>query len=218
MKAEIMLGKPPYGNGDPTGGIDALRACAETCKACPLWENATQTVFGRGPEHARLMIVGEQPGDQEDLAGEPFVGPSGQILRAAMDEAGLNPEDIYITNAVKHFKWIPSGNRRLHAKPNRKEVLACQPWLIAEIAAVRPDLIVCLGATAAQSLMGAPFKITQQRGQLFDSPHGKLLATYHPSALLRMPDPAMREEAHRNFVDDLRTVAKQLVTSRASLR
>src|ERR1051325_3355985 len=172
-----------------TRSIRSLARAAEDCRGCPLFENATQTVFGRGSSSARLVLVGEQPGDQEDKQGEPFVGPAGRLLDKALEEAGSDRQQTYITNAVKHFKWVPRGKRRLHAKPSSREIKACRPWLDAEIAAIHPDLIVCLGATAAQSLPGPAFRITRQRGQiLHDVGEYAMLATYHPSALLRAPD------------------------------
>ena len=194
-------------------GLDALIAAARRCRGCPLFENATQTVFGRGPAGAPIMLVGEQPGDREDRAGEPFVGPAGRLLARALDEAGIDPRLRYETNAVKHFKFTrEGGKRRIHQKPSRTEVVACRPWLIAEIEAVRPRVIVCLGATAAQSLLGAAFRVSMQRGQALPLPSSAgvdltprpiVVATVHPSAILR--DRSDRhDEAHRLFVDDLR--------------
>ncbi|HWC79599.1 MAG TPA: UdgX family uracil-DNA binding protein [Pseudonocardiaceae bacterium] len=194
--------------------VDALRAAAATCTACDLHRDATRTVFGDGPEKASLLVVGEQPGDREDRDGQPFVGPAGHLLDRGFDEAGIERHDIYLTNAVKHFKFrLPErGKRRIHQKPNRSEVLACQPWLLAEIRAVRPKLVLCLGATAAQSLLGASFRLTAHRGELLDAPENLdlpigVMATTHPSAVLRAPD---RDEAYAAFLDDLVAAAKAL--------
>ncbi|UXA08383.1 UdgX family uracil-DNA binding protein [Mycobacterium sp. SMC-2] len=197
-------------------GLDSLRAAAECCRGCPLFADATQTVFGRGDPGAPIMLVGEQPGDQEDRAGEPFVGPAGRLLTRALEEAGIDPASTYVTNAVKHFKFSrKSGKRRIHEKPGRTEVVACRPWLVAEIEAVRPHVIVCLGATAAQSLLGAAFRVSAQRGEqvrlppsLVDvEPEPIVVATVHPSAVLRDRS-AGRHEAYRIFVDDLRGVRR----------
>ena len=178
------------------GSIDRLREEAAGCQACDLWKNATQTVFGEGAEHARLMLVGEQPGDQEDLAGKPFVGPAGKLLERALDEAGIDRRRVYVTNAVKHFRWTRRGKRRLHEKPNAGQVRACRPWLDAEIEAVKPHLIVLLGATAAQSVMGPTFRVSRQHGEVKPSPLGvPVLATVHPSSILRSVDDESREVA-----------------------
>jgi DNA polymerase len=172
----------------------------------------TQTVFGEGKRGARLMLVGEQPGDQEDVAGRPFVGPAGRLLDRALEEAGIDRGDVYVTNVVKHFKWEPRGKRRIHQKPNGAEVRACRPWLEAEIAAVRPRGIVLLGATAAQALLGKDFKVSVQRGQPVESPLAPLVvATVHPSSLLRAPDEETRRRETTRFVEDLRQVAARLV-------
>ncbi len=182
-----------------------LTRAATKCEGCPLYVNATQTVFGRGPENARMMLVGEQPGDQEDLQGQPFVGPAGRLLDEALAEVGIDRDDVYVTNAVKHFKWTPRGKRRLHAKPSAREMAACRPWLEAELEAVMPRIVVALGATAAQSLMGASFRITKQRGVVLESDWGvPILATFHPSAILRAPDKAARDEMRVQFANDLR--------------
>jgi uracil-DNA glycosylase len=193
------------------GSLDEVRDLATGCRACDLWRRATQTVFGDGAEGARLLIVGEQPGNSEDLEGAPFVGPSGRMLDRALVDAGIDRSTVYVTNVVKHFKWrrAPSGKRRIHQKPDRGEVEACFPWLEAEVERVRPELIVCLGATAAQALLGAAFRVTRQHGEVVDSPLGPALATAHPSAILRAPDDA-REEAYRGMVDDLRVAARRL--------
>jgi len=186
------------------------------CQACHLWRLGTQTVFGEGTTAARLMMVGEQPGDKEDLAGKPFVGPAGKLLDNALAQAGIDRDEVYVTNAVKHFKWIPQGSRRLHQKPNRKEMAACKPWLDAEIARVKPEAILLLGATAAQAILGADFKITQNRGRFLESDLAPyVLATLHPSAILRMPEEAQREAAFQSLVDDLKLVAMQLTGSPA---
>lgn len=189
--------------------LDTLRAAAAGCRGCPLYESGTGTVFGAGPAEARLMMVGEQPGDQEDLAGLPFVGPAGQLLDRALAEAGIDRSRVYITNAVKHFKWEPRGKRRLHRKPGIREVRACAPWLRQELAAVRPRVVVPMGATAAQALLGPQFRVTEQRGEVmpFGDGSAEVMATLHPSALLRERDPARREERYATFVADLRRVA-----------
>jgi uracil-DNA glycosylase len=191
--------------------LPVLRKDAAGCRRCDLWKRGTQTVFGEGPSDARLMLVGEQPGDQEDLAGEPFVGPAGQLLRDALSEAGLNPAEVYLTNAVKHFKWEPRGKRRIHERPNREEVLACRMWLDEEIAALKPEIIVALGATAAGALLGSAAKVTRDRGKFFPSTLAPLVTlTVHPSSILRAPDSAKRKEARQQFVNDLKTIARKL--------
>ena len=191
--------------------LSALREAAQGCRACDLYKNATQAVLGAGPREAAAFFVGEQPGDQEDLAGEPFVGPAGKVFDGALAVAGIAREEVFVTNAVKHFKWEPRGKRRIHSKPSAGEVRACRPWLEAELAIVKPQVIVCLGATAAQSLMGAQFKITVERGKFFETPWAPwLTATYHPSAILRMPDDAAREAARAMLVEDLRGVAARM--------
>ena len=192
--------------------LDQLREAAAGCRGCPLWEPATQTVFGRGPATARVMFVGEQPGDNEDRLGEPFVGPAGQLMDELLDEAGVDRSLIYVTNTVKHFKHEMKGTFRLHKKPGAREINACKPWLEAEIGQVKPDMIVALGATAAQALMGRDFRVTQSRGEVVDSGRGasKFMATIHPSAILRIPDDEPRAKAKADFVHDMRRVAKQL--------
>ncbi len=189
--------------------LGRLRRDAETCRDCPLWKSATQTVFGEGPARARLMLVGEQPGDAEDRSGHPFVGPAGRLLDEALEKAGIDRSTVYVTNAVKHFKWEPRGKRRLHKTPAQREIEACHQWIEGEIAAIRPDLIVCLGATAAKSLLGPAFRITQSRGKVM-RPEGlpPVLATFHPSFLLRITDRPEGEEAQRQFVGDLRRAAR----------
>lgn len=189
--------------------LEAVRLEALRCRACPLWRTGTQTVFGAGPAPAPLMFVGEQPGDKEDLVGEPFVGPAGLMFDRAMEKAGLDRAETYVTNAVKHFKWVPRGKRRIHSKPNAMEMQACFPWLEAEIAAVQPTVLVALGATAAQALLGRSFRVTKQRGTPLASPFGpQIVATVHPSALLRAPDDATRRTETERFVQDLRVAAK----------
>jgi uracil-DNA glycosylase family protein len=191
--------------------LPALREAAAQCQGCDLYLRATQVVFGAGSRRATMMLVGEQPGDKEDLEGEPFVGPAGAMLKRALEEAGVEPEQIYVTNAVKHFSWEPRGKRRIHKKPRASEIRACRPWLEAEIEAVHPAVIVCLGATAAQSLLGADFKLTAQRGQAITSPLAKaVVATIHPSSILRAPDTESRHAAFAGLVDDLRAAAKLL--------
>ena len=184
-----------------------LRKAATGCTACHLHKLGTQTVFGEGPENARVILVGEQPGDVEDVNGRPFVGPAGKLLDRALAEVGLDRSRVYVTNAVKHFKWVPRGKRRIHKKPGSLEIAACRPWLDAEVAAVAPQAIVCLGATAAQTLLGRNFRLMQQRGTLLSSPLAKVVvATVHPSALLRAPDPEARKRDYAQFVQDLRVV------------
>jgi DNA polymerase len=195
--------------------LDDLRAEAAACTACDLHRTATQTVFGEGKARAELMLIGEQPGDKEDLAGRPFVGPAGRVLDDALADAGIDRRRAYVTNAVKHFKWKPSpraGSKvRIHAKPNAAEVKACRPWLEAELEVVRPKVVVCLGATAAQALLGRTFKVTQQHGQWVEWPYEPLAtATVHPSSILRAPDAAAREAAYAGMVADLRIVAAEL--------
>ena len=192
-----------------TRSIGAWRDAAAHCKACDLWTKATQTVFGEGKRTAKVIFVGEQPGDKEDIAGRPFVGPAGRVLDEALEAAGIDRDTVYVTNAVKHFKWRTAGKRRLHEKPNRSEIAACRLWLDAEIAILKPQVIVCLGATAAQALLSPTFKVTKERGKLIPSPLAPhVLATVHPSSILRAPDDASREREMRMFVEDLRAVAK----------
>jgi DNA polymerase len=194
--------------------LPVLAAAAGGCQACPLWQRATQTVFGEGAAHAPLFLVGEQPGDQEDKEGHPFVGPAGRLLSSALASAGIDRRAAYVTNAVKHFKWVPAGDRgkrRIHQKPNAREIAACRPWLLAEIDAVRPDVIVCLGATAAQSLLGPAFRVTQHRGQPVASPFAaRVVATVHPSSILRARDDDTRRRELDAFVSDLRAAAALL--------
>ena len=199
--------------------LPALKEAAAGCKGCPLYKTGTQTVFGEGPVGAKVMFVGEQPGDQEDQAGKPFVGPAGGILNKALDEVGIDRSEVYVTNAVKHFKWEPRGKRRIHAKPNAREIQACKPWLTAEIQVVQPQMVVALGATAAQALMGKDFRVTQSRGKVFRDTQWApwFSATVHPSSILRAPDDE-REAAYRAFVADLRGVAKAIKEETAKPR
>jgi DNA polymerase len=191
----------------PQPTISSLREAAAGCTACPLHAHATQTVFGEGPAHAPLMLVGETPGDQEDLQGRPFVGPAGKLLDRCLDAAGIDRGSAYVTNVVKHFKWVPRGKKRLHAKPGSMEIRACRPWLEAEIALVRPKVLLCLGATAAQALLGPSFRVSVDRGHPVDSALAPfVLATVHPSSLLRTVD-ADREQAIERFIADLKTTA-----------
>jgi uracil-DNA glycosylase len=193
---------------DPT--LDALRSAAATCKACHLWERGTQTVFGEGEEGAELVLVGEQPGDKEDVEGAPFVGPAGRVLDAGLEAAGIDRRLAYVTNVVKHFKWEPRGKVRLHKTPNAAEVHACRPWLEAELRALQPSVLVCLGATAAKALLGASFKVSEERGRFVPSDLApSVLATVHPSSILRTDGPE-REAAMGAFVDDLRVAATAL--------
>jgi uracil-DNA glycosylase len=188
--------------------LDRLREAAADCTACPLYQNATQTVFGEGPDGAQIMFVGEQPGDAEDLAGHPFVGPAGKLLDRCIKEAGIDRSRAYVTNAVKHFKWVPRGTRRIHSKPSSMEIAACFPWLEAELAAVKPRIVVALGATAAQALFGRTFRVTRDRGRLIPSRWAQYaLATVHPSSLLRAPDEETRHREIARFIEDLKTVA-----------
>jgi len=191
--------------------VQTLSAAAHECRGCDLYKTATQVVFGAGPRGAQVMFVGEQPGDQEDRQGEPFVGPAGALLDKALADAGIPRADVYVTNAVKHFKWEPRGKRRIHKKPRMSEVKACRPWLEAEIRAVKPRVVVCLGATAAQSVLGSQFKLMAQRGQVLTSElAGTVIATIHPSAALRAPDAEGRRAAYEMLVSDLRVVAKAM--------
>jgi DNA polymerase len=191
--------------------VGKLREAAAGCKACDLWQHATQTVFGEGPTHARVMMIGEEPGDQEDRQGHPFVGPAGTLLDRALSAAGIPRGDVYVTNIVKHFKFEPRGKRRIHKKPNAIEISACRPWLDAELAVVRPQIIVLLGATAAQSLLGRDFLVTQQRGRWVKAKIGPyVLTTVHPSSILRAPDEESRHEEMEQFIADLKPVAEQI--------
>ena len=198
--------------GRPT--LPALRDAAAGCQACDLWRTGTQTVFGEGAREADVMFVGEQPGGQEDLAGRPFVGPAGKLLDKAMEEAGIDRRQAYVTNVVKHFKWQPRGKRRIHAKPNWAEMAACRPWLDAELELVKPHVLVCLGATAAQALLGRDFRVTRYRGEPVPSPLAPfVLATVHPSSILRAPDEGARRAQMSDFVADLRKVPALLASA-----
>jgi uracil-DNA glycosylase len=191
--------------------LPSIREIAAGCKACDLYTRGTQTVFGEGPRNAALMMVGEQPGDAEDTAGHPFVGPAGKLLDKALAEAGIDRGVVYVTNVVKHFKWEPRGKRRIHAKPNAAEISACRPWLEMEIALVKPRVLVCLGATAAQALLGKVFKVSKQRGEFAASSLAPLVtATVHPSSILRARDDESRREEMRRFVADLKRIAARL--------
>jgi uracil-DNA glycosylase len=191
--------------------LPSLRDAARGCRACDLWRTGTQTVFGEGARRAAVMLIGEQPGDQEDLQGRPFVGPAGRLLDRALDEAGIDRAQVYVTNVVKHFKWEPRGKRRIHAKPSAAEIAACRPWLDSEIAVVKPRVLVCLGATAAQALLGKAFKVTRQRGEFVPTALGSpAMATVHPSSILRASDEAARHAETERFVADLRKVTARL--------
>lgn len=196
----------------PDRDLVTLAEAASSCEGCELYKAATQTVFGEGPAPAPLMLIGEVPGDREDIEGRPFVGPAGRLLGEALQEAGIERNEVYVTNAVKHFKWTPAGKRRLHKKPSAREIAACQPWLEAEFQAVQPQVAVCLGATAAQALLGRTFRITRQRGEMI--PGDRLapwfLATWHPSAVLRAPDSDARARMRTEMIDDLKVATREL--------
>jgi uracil-DNA glycosylase family protein len=192
-----------------SSSLSTVRKAAENCTACHLYKRATQTVFGEGPKKASMMLVGEQPGDHEDVAGKPFVGPAGKIMDRALAEAEIDRKEVYVTNAVKHFKWEPRGKRRIHQKPNSREVAACRPWLEAELRLVRPKLLVVLGSTAGQTIFGPSFRVTRERGKVLSSTLApKVVATVHPSSLLRQPDEESRRREYKHFVDDLRVALK----------
>src|ERR1700687_724144 len=209
MKKRIL---PPNPNLDlilTKGTLEELRKAAETCKACDLWKLGTQTVFGEGVPNAKIMFIGGQPGDQEDKTGKPFVGTAGKLLDTALAEAGIDRSKVYVTNAVKHFKWEPRGKRRIHKKPNAAEIAACRPWLNAEIAVLHPKVIVCLGATAAQALLGRDFRVTQHRGELMKSSLAPfIMATVHPSSILRAADDETRHSEMKRFIQDLKQLEK----------
>ena len=195
----------------PGRSLDDLRKAARRCQDCPLWANATQTVFGAGDPHARVMLVGEQPGDEEDRKGLPFVGPAGRLLDRALEAAGVDREHVYITNAVKHFKWQLRGKRRLHKTPAQREIDACRQWLEREVAAIKPQVIACLGATAARAVIAKDFKVSTMRGRFVASALApRVFATFHPSALLRLKDEAEREAAFKQLVRDLKLINKAL--------
>jgi DNA polymerase len=200
----------PYPEPADPRSLRSVAEASQRCRACELWKTGTQTVFGDGPRNADAMFVGEQPGDQEDKAGEPFVGPAGHILDEALSEAGIDRKRVYVTNAVKHFKWKAKGKRRIHEKPDRREVAACQHWLELELRLVKPELVIALGATAAQALLGPSFRVTKDRGKVLSSPLApRVVATVHPSSILRAP-PETRDAERASFVKDLRTVARLL--------
>jgi uracil-DNA glycosylase len=200
---------PGGGNGGIHPTLAELREQAAACRACELWERSTQTVFGEGPARAEIMLVGEQPGHEEDLVGRPFVGPAGRLLDRALEAAGLDRSKVYVTNVVKHFNWEPRGKWRIHKKPNAWHIRACRPWFLSELATVQPRVLVCLGATAAQALLGRHVRISRSRGELIPSTLAPyVLATIHPSAVLRAPDDATREVAMQHLVEDLATVAR----------
>jgi len=189
--------------------IAELAREAEGCRNCPLWRNATQTVFGEGGSRSQVMFVGEQPGNDEDLSGKPFVGPAGRLLDTSLAEAGIDRKKVYVTNVVKHFKWEPRGKRRIHKKPSASEIAACRPWLDAEIASIRPIVVVCLGATAAQALLGKTFRVTAQRGEFIESSLAPyVMATVHPSSILRAPDEESRHSEKQKFIADLKQIKK----------
>ena len=191
--------------------IAALRTAARDCKGCDLWKTGTQTVFGEGTSKAQIMLVGEQPGDQEDRLGHPFVGPAGKLLDRALEEAGIDHSKVYLTNVVKHFRWVAAarGKKRIHKKPRYSEISACHPWLDAELRVVKPQILVCLGSTAAQALLGRTFSVTRQRGQLIPSPLAPfVMATVHPSSILRAPDENARHQQMQAFINDLKIVAE----------
>jgi uracil-DNA glycosylase family protein len=194
----------------PGANLQQLREIAAGCRACPLWERGTQTVFGDGRLKAKILFAGEQPGNEEDLEGKPFVGPAGRLLDEALHEAGIDRSLTYVTNVVKHFKWEPRGKRRIHAKPNAAEIKACMPWLQSEIELVKPRLVVCLGATAAQALLGRAFRVTQQRGQVLPFGAASIMATWHPSAILRAPDEDARRRGRVELIEDLRVAASHI--------
>jgi len=192
-----------------SSSLSVVRAAAAHCTACHLYKRGTQTVFGEGPKRAVMMLVGEQPGDYEDVAGKPFVGPAGKIMDRALEEAGIDRSQVYVTNAVKHFKWEPRGKRRIHKKPNSREIAACRPWLEAELRIVKPNLVVAMGATAAQAILGPAFRVTRERGKVLPSKLApRVLATVHPSSLLRQPDEESRKREYKYFVADLRAAVK----------
>jgi uracil-DNA glycosylase family protein len=199
---------------EPHASLKELQAAAKDCKACDLWKHATQTVFGEGLPSAKIILIGEQPGDQEDREGKPFVGPAGHLLDEALVEAGIDRKKVYVTNAVKHFKWEPRGKRRIHKKPGAGEIAACRSWLDAEIAALHPKIIVCLGATAAQALLGSDFRVTQHRGEFLKSQLAPIvMATVHPSSILRAPDEQTRHTEMKRFIADLKKIGQALVST-----
>ncbi|HLX64367.1 MAG TPA: UdgX family uracil-DNA binding protein [Planctomycetota bacterium] len=216
--AVLTVSRPNHLTAAPfvpqTRSLAQLREAAKNCEGCELFRHATQTVIGEGPKHARIVFVGEQPGDQEDKAGKPFVGPAGRLLDKALLAAGVTREDVYVTNAVKHFKFTLRGKKRLHSKPSAREVTACKPWLVAELLAIKPALVVCLGATAAQAMMGSYFKLLRDRGRVLTAPTGeRCLSTYHPSAILRAMAFDGSEKMWDDFVADVKIAAEWVKTS-----
>ncbi len=208
MKAGIQTAAPLI---PPRPTVNKLRDVAAECKACDLWRTGTQTVFGEGKQSSLIMLIGEQPGDKEDLAGRPFVGPAGALLDKSLEEAGIDRAKVYVTNVVKHFKWEPRGKRRIHKKPNTVEITACRPWLEAEIRVIQPRAIICLGSTAAQAVLGPKFRVSVQRGQFVDSPLAEYVtATVHPSSILRAPSDEARRSERARFVDDLKKIKAAL--------
>jgi len=204
----------------PRANLRGLQEAAKHCRACDLWKNATQTVFGEGSQPADIMLVGEQPGDQEDRSGHPFVGPAGKLLDQALTDAGIDRSEVYVTNVVKHFRWAPAerGQRRIHKKPRASEIQACRPWLDAEISIVKPKIVVCLGASAAQALLGKEFRVSRERGKAIKSTLAALIvATVHPSSILRARDDTSRQQQLKQFVDDLKA-AKHLLKSTPASR
>jgi uracil-DNA glycosylase family protein len=214
-----MTRKPPSGHSPdeliaPDASIEDLRAAAQECRGCDIWERATQAVMGEGGSGAEVMFVGEQPGNSEDLAGHPFVGPAGKVLDRALEQAGIARDRVYVTNLVKHFNSTPRGKLRIHKKPNAEQIAACRPWLEAEITRIRPKVIVCLGATAAQALIRRSFRVTTQRGEIMESELAPMItATVHPSSILRAPNDQSRHEEMAHFVADLKTIARHLPAS-----
>jgi len=199
--------------------LKSLREAAEHCRGCDLYKNATQTVFGEGPKRAHMILLGEVPGDEEDKQGKPFVGPAGRLLDESLDAAGIPRDDVYVTNAVKHFRWEPRGKRRLHKKPSARQIEACRPWLQAEILVIKPEVIVCMGATAAQTMLGRDFRITKHRGKFYPGDDDAwLTATYHPSAILRAPEKADRDRMRKEFITDLHHAAERMTSTAAGVR
>jgi DNA polymerase len=194
--------------------LDGLAEAAQSCRGCELYRDATQTVFGEGPSTAKVVMIGEQPGDHEDLAGAPFVGPAGRLLDQALKDAEIDRSTVYVTNAVKHFKFQMRGKRRIHDKPSARELAACRPWLEAELDRIRPEVLVCLGATAAKAIFGGAYRVTKQRGSFIEHPWARhAMSTFHPSAVLRAPDDDSREQLYRDFVEDLKKVKSRMRTS-----
>jgi DNA polymerase len=198
----------------PRLSLKSLREAAEHCRGCDLYKNATQTVFGEGPRRAHMILLGEVPGDEEDKQGKPFVGPAGRLLDESLDAAGIPRDDVYVTNAVKHFRWEPRGKRRLHKKPSWRQIEACRPWLQAEILVIKPEIVVCMGATAAQTMLGKDFRLTKHRGEFYPNDDETwITATYHPSAILRAPEKADRDRMRNEFVSDLHHAAERMTTA-----